>query len=162
MPSQTCQCTGRATDRDVGGAVAQAPPHSRALRGSREVASPPCNAGAGGGVWRTKSTGGCRGVPVDGAEAPGGGGVIRVFRAVPRPDPRGGGRRGPDGGGVQGCIGRGRGPPPPPGRPAYAQPLSPLRQVPASMAFVTDSNRPNRFGNLLQPSVGPPLRRLPL
>ena len=33
-------------------------------------------------------------------------------------------------------------PPPPPGRPAYAQPLSPWRQVPASMAFVTDSNRP--------------------
>ena len=33
-------------------------------------------------------------------------------------------------------------PPPPPGRPAYAQPLSPCRQVPASTAFVTDSNRP--------------------
>ena len=33
-------------------------------------------------------------------------------------------------------------PPTPPGRPAYAQPLSPWRQVPASMAFVTDSNRP--------------------
>ena len=33
-------------------------------------------------------------------------------------------------------------PPPPPGRPAYAQPLPPERQVPASMAFVTDSNRP--------------------
>ena len=33
-------------------------------------------------------------------------------------------------------------PPPSPGPPAYAQPLSPLRQVPASMAFVTDSNRP--------------------
>ena len=33
-------------------------------------------------------------------------------------------------------------PPPPPGRPAYAQPLSPRRQVPVSMAFVTDSNRP--------------------
>ena len=32
--------------------------------------------------------------------------------------------------------------PPPPGRPAYAQPLSPWRQVPASMVFVTDSNRP--------------------
>ena len=32
--------------------------------------------------------------------------------------------------------------PPPPGRPAYAQPLSPSRQVPASMAYVTDSNRP--------------------
>ena len=31
---------------------------------------------------------------------------------------------------------------PPPGRPAYAQPLSPWRGVPASMAFVTDSNRP--------------------
>ena len=29
-----------------------------------------------------------------------------------------------------------------PGRPAYAQPLSPSRQVPGSMAFVTDSNRP--------------------
>ena len=33
-------------------------------------------------------------------------------------------------------------PPPPSGRPAYAQPLSPWRRVPASMAFVTDSNRP--------------------
>ena len=31
---------------------------------------------------------------------------------------------------------------PPPGRPACAQPLCPCRQVPASMAFVTDSNRP--------------------
>ena len=30
---------------------------------------------------------------------------------------------------------------PPPGRPAYAQPLSPQRQVPASTAF-NDSNRP--------------------
>ena len=30
----------------------------------------------------------------------------------------------------------------PRGRLAYAQPLSPWRQVPASMAFVTDSNRP--------------------
>ena len=29
-----------------------------------------------------------------------------------------------------------------PGRPAYAQPLSPERQVPVSMEFVTDSNRP--------------------
>ena len=34
------------------------------------------------------------------------------------------------------------GPPPPPGPPAYARPLSPLRKVPASTAFVTDSNRP--------------------
>ena len=34
----------------------------------------------------------------------------------------------------QGCIGR--------GRPAQTQPLSHWRQVPASMAFVTDSNRP--------------------
>ena len=33
-------------------------------------------------------------------------------------------------------------PPPPPGHPAYAQPLSPERQVSASMAFATDSNRP--------------------
>ena len=33
-------------------------------------------------------------------------------------------------------------PPPPPGCPAYAQPLPPERQVPASMAFVTGSNRP--------------------
>ena len=33
-------------------------------------------------------------------------------------------------------------PPGPPGRPAYAQPLSPPRQVPASMALVTNSNRP--------------------
>ena len=45
--------------------------------------------------------------------------------------------------GGQGCIGRSGGtPPPPPGRPAYAQPLSPCHQVPASMAFVTDSYRP--------------------
>ena len=36
----------------------------------------------------------------------------------------------------QRCIGT-----PPPGCPAFAQPLSPERQVPASMAFVTDSNR---------------------
>ena len=36
----------------------------------------------------------------------------------------------------------GRYPSPPQGHPAYAQPLSPWRQVPASMAFVTDSNRP--------------------
>ena len=33
-------------------------------------------------------------------------------------------------------------PPPAPGRPAFAQPLSPSQQVPGSMAFVTDSNRP--------------------
>ena len=33
-------------------------------------------------------------------------------------------------------------PPPPSGRPTYAQPLSPSRQVPPSLAFVTDSNRP--------------------
>ena len=46
-------------------------------------------------------------------------------------------------GGGQGCIGRGGGYPPPlPGRPAYIQPLSPWQQVPGSMAFVTDSNRP--------------------
>ena len=44
----------------------------------------------------------------------------------------------------QGCIGRGAGNPPlpAPGRPAHAQPLSPCSQVPASMAFVTDNNRP--------------------
>ena len=42
----------------------------------------------------------------------------------------------------QGCIGRGGAPRPPGGHPAYAQPLSPRRQVPASVAFVTDSNRP--------------------
>ena len=33
-------------------------------------------------------------------------------------------------------------PSPPPGRPAYAPPPSPWRPVPGSMAFVTDSNRP--------------------
>ena len=33
-----------------------------------------------------------------------------------------------------------------PGHPGYAQPLSPRRQVPASMAFVTDSNRPQSLG----------------
>ena len=32
-----------------------------------------------------------------------------------------------------------------PGRPAYAQPPSPSRLVPASMEFVTDSNRPQPF-----------------
>ena len=32
--------------------------------------------------------------------------------------------------------------PPPQGRPAYAQPRSARSQVPSSMAFVTDSNRP--------------------
>ena len=37
------------------------------------------------------------------------------------------------------------------GRPAYAQPLSPSRQVSASTAFVTDVTAPNRLGNLLQP-----------
>ena len=38
---------------------------------------------------------------------------------------------------------KGRGTPPPPrGRPIYAQPLPPSRQVPASMAFITDSYRP--------------------
>ena len=31
---------------------------------------------------------------------------------------------------------------PPPGRPAYAQPLSPSRQVPVSTALVPDGNRP--------------------
>ena len=44
-------------------------------------------------------------------------------------------------------------PPPPPGM--HAQPLSPRRQVPASMAFVTDSNRPQP---LWQP---PPTASLP-
>ena len=50
----------------------------------------------------------------------------------------------------------------PPGRPAYAQPLSPGRRVPASTAFVTDSNRPptalatssNRRSNRLQSRLG--------
>ena len=41
------------------------------------------------------------------------------------------------------AFGAGTAPPPPlPECPAYAQPLSPCRQVPASTAFVTDSNRP--------------------
>ena len=56
-------------------------------------------------------------------------------------------------------------PPPPLQGAPCALPLLPWRPVPASMAFVTDSNRPNRFGNLLQPPVqpplGPPLRSLP-
>ena len=39
------------------------------------------------------------------------------------------------------CVSHGAPPPPPPGRPAYARPLSPRRQVPAVMAFTTDSNR---------------------
>ena len=47
----------------------------------------------------------------------------------------------------------GRYPPPPP-RSGYAQPLSPSRQVPASMAFVTDSNRPQPLGQ-------PPLTAYP-
>ena len=42
---------------------------------------------------------------------------------------------------------------PNPGRPAYAQPLSPRRQVPAPTAFVTDSNSPQPKRNLLQPPV---------
>ena len=46
------------------------------------------------------------------------------------------------GGGGERCIGKGEVPPPPPGRPANAQPLSPRQQAPASMAFVTDSNHP--------------------
>ena len=45
------------------------------------------------------------------------------------------------GGDPQGCIGRG-GRYPPPGRPAYAQPLFLCRQVLASIAFVTGSNDP--------------------
>ena len=51
---------------------------------------------------------------------------------------RGGWRR------AQGCIGMGGCTPPPtlPGRPAYAYLLFPWRQVPGSMALVTDSNRP--------------------
>ena len=58
-------------------------------------------------------------------------------------------------------------PPPPPGRPAYAQPLSPRRQVPASTAFVTDSNRPQPLWQppptacLTASLLGPPLRPLP-
>ena len=61
----------------------------------------------------------------------------------------------------QGCIGRGGlGTPPPhspPGRLAYAQLLSPSTQVPASMAFVTDSNRPQP---LWQPPIQPPIEPL--
>ena len=52
------------------------------------------------------------------------------------------------GGGGRDALEGGEVPPlPPPGRPAYAQLLSPWRHVPASMAFVTDSNRhtPTRF-----------------
>ena len=45
--------------------------------------------------------------------------------------------------------------PPPPWAPAYAQPLSPKRQVPASMAFVTDSNCP-------QPIWQPPPKKTKL
>ena len=57
----------------------------------------------------------------------------------------------------QGCIGA---PPPPPrsaGRPAYAQPLSANAKCRLQVAFVTDSNCPQPFGNLLQPPVQPPL-----
>ena len=56
---------------------------------------------------------------------------------------------------AQGCIGRGRGtaPPPPPGPPAYVQPPSPWRQVPASIAFAPTVTAPNRFGNLRQPPL---------
>ena len=45
------------------------------------------------------------------------------------------------------------GPSPLSGRPAYAQPLSPWPQVPASIASATDSNRPNHLGNPLQPPI---------
>ena len=58
----------------------------------------------------------------------------------------------------EGCIGRGgEVTPPPPGRPADALPLSPWRHVPASMAFVTDSNRPP---TALVPSSNRPPTRL--
>ena len=51
-------------------------------------------------------------------------------------------RRGPPGGG-QRCIGRGGGTPPPPfGAPSRCPATVTQRQVPASMAFVTDRNRP--------------------
>ena len=43
-------------------------------------------------------------------------------------------------------------PPPFPGRPAYVEPLSPQRQAPASMACVTNSDRPQP---LLQPPPTP-------
>ena len=43
------------------------------------------------------------------------------------------------------------------GRPAYAQPLSPWRQKPISMAFIATVTAPNRFGKLLQPLLGRPL-----
>ena len=54
------------------------------------------------------------------------------------------------GGGGGGWGGRIQGPGPasPPRGPAYAQPLSPKRQMPASIPTLT---APNRFGNLFQP-----------
>ena len=52
-------------------------------------------------------------------------------------------------------------PPPPPGRLAYAQPLPPSRQVPASMAFVTDSNRPQPLRKP-PPTACPTASRAPL
>ena len=62
----------------------------------------------------------------------------------------------------QGCIGRGGWYPAP---LQYAQPLSPRRQVPASMALVTDSNRSQPLWQPPQPPayppLGPPLRPLP-
>ena len=51
------------------------------------------------------------------------------------------GRATQGGGGGRDAVERGEAPPSP-GRPAYAQPLSPWRKVPDSMAFVTDNNRP--------------------
>ena len=54
----------------------------------------------------------------------------------------GGGGGGGGGWGLGSDALEGRGCTPLPGRPGYVQPLSPSRQVPASMAFVTDSNRP--------------------
>ena len=47
----------------------------------------------------------------------------------------------PGAGGRDALEGGGGTPHPRPGRPACAQPLSPRRQVPVSMVFVTDSNR---------------------
>ena len=91
------------------------------------AAGVPAGVGAavpGPSSWRTGGGAGCCG----------GRCTVVAAHSPPRSGP-------PPGDALEGG-GRGTRPPPPPGRPAYAQPLSPRRQVPASMAFVPDSNRP--------------------
>ena len=99
------------------------------------AASPEGQGGQDGAEWR--GGGACRG-PVDDWQS-----VAVSCRGSMGEDWNSSSRRGlhtPS----DALEGRGGGNPHPPlpGRAAYAQPLSPKHQVPASMAFVTDSNRP--------------------